>query len=344
MPSTGSPLPTWPRAHGQPLFQGLVKQSCGDFRVTELPGFRCTGNGEHDFLWLEKTDANTPWVARALARHAGVAARDVGYAGLKDRHAVTRQWFSVRRPAGCATDWSAFSLDGVSVLAVERHNRKLKIGAHRGNEFELTVRGLTASAAAVADRLELIGRRGVPNYFGSQRFGRDASNLRRADALFAGKRLQREQRSLALSAARSFLFNEILAGRVTDGSWDQALPGEALNLDQTASFFVVDSVDEALQTRLDALDIHPTGALWGRGEPACRDEAASRERAVVARQPALAAGLEAAGVDSGRRALRLSVSDLAWEIVADSLRLRFRLCRGGYATAVLREIVEAADG
>lgn len=343
MPSADGALPDWTRAYGAHVCQGQIKQTCSDFVVTERQAFSCSGDGEHDFLWIEKTGANTTWVARALARHAGVAVRDIGYAGMKDRHAVTRQWFSVRRPTGEGTDWASFELDGVRILDTQRHQRKLKTGAHRGNAFQIAIRRVDKPAEAIAARLEIIGRHGVPNYFGTQRFGHAGRNLQLAGRLFSGARLKREQQGIALSAARSFLFNEILASRVADGSWNEALPGEAVNLDQTGSFFVADHIDTALRERLASLDVHPTGALWGKGKSACGPLLADRERAIVARHPELVLGLERAGMEMARRSLRLAVRELSWEVEVDTLWLRFSLGRGSYATAVLREIAGVTD-
>lgn len=344
MPNDKQPLlPAWPRACKEPLFAGRIKLSCDDFIVTELPGFARSGTGEHDYLWIEKTGANTAWVADALARHAGVRRGDVGYAGLKDRQAITRQWFSVRRPTGQGTDWSTFAAAGVCILAVERHMRKLRRGAHAGNEFDIVVRGATDSGDAIAARLDTISRRGVPNYFGAQRFGREGSNLRDAQRLFRGRRLSRDRRGLALSAARAFIFNEILATRVSDGSWEQALPGEALNLEGSGSFFVAAEIDEAMRARVVSMDVHPTGALWGRGEPIAAGRPASIESAIAAANRAFAHGLEQHGLQMDRRALRLVVHDLGWHIGDDALRLQFRLNRGSYATSVLREIAGGID-
>jgi tRNA pseudouridine13 synthase len=306
-------------------------------------GFEFSGDGEHDYLWIEKEGANTTWVARALARHAGIGIRDVGYAGLKDRHAITRQWFSVRRPSGEGTDWDAFDLGGVRILETSRHQRKLKRGAHSGNRFKLAVRDVNAAESLIAERLDIVRANGVPNYFGTQRFGRGGANLSLARDVFAGKRLKREQRGMALSAARSYLFNEILSTRVGNGSWDQALLGDALNLDGTGSFFSADIIDDDLIERLRLLDVHPTGAMWGRGDIQCAGEAALREREIADANPEICNGLERAGLEMARRPLRLAVRDIDWEISGGALWLEFFLGRGSYATAVLREIVSLRD-
>jgi tRNA pseudouridine13 synthase len=332
------PIPNWIRANNYPLIQGVVKQSPGDFEVTERLGFRPVGNGEHDFLWVEKTGANTAWVAQQLARHAGVRELDVGYAGLKDRNAVTRQWFSVRRPSAAGTSWQAFAQTGVKILAVERHDKKLRRGAHEANHFRLAIRGIQVDRTTIGNLAEPIMRRGVPNYFGMQRFGQQGRNMQLARALFSGQRLPRNKRSIAISAARSFLYNHILQSRVRDNCWDRALPGEAFNLDDSNSIFVAGEITDELQTRLAEHDIHPTAALWGAGAPACTGACAALEMAIVAEFTLLSTALASLGVKQARRATRLTVQDFSWELDDTTLRLEFALPSGGYATTVLREI------
>jgi tRNA pseudouridine13 synthase len=330
------PIPDWTRAFGNPEVQGHIRQSASDFEVTEDLGYELSGDGEHDYLWLEKQGANTAWVAGELARHAGIRESDVGFAGMKDRRALTRQWFSVRRPSAAGTDWNAFDLPDVHILKVARHARKLRRGALSGNRFRIAIRDVDA-LAAIIERLELVQRSGVPNYFGEQRFGRNGNNLRLASDLFAGKRLPRSKRSIALSAARSFLFNHILQQRVLDGSWNRLVAGECACLDGSNSIFVVDTLDRELQKRCEEMDIHPGGALWGRGESPCSGDILSLERSVIAPFADFKEGLES-HTDLSRRALRLAVRDLRWQIDGQSIWLEFWLTSGGFATAVLREL------
>jgi tRNA pseudouridine13 synthase len=317
-------LPEWARAHGRPLFTAAIRTRPEDFRVTEELGWTPSGDGEHDFLLIEKTSANTEWVARQLARYADVPARDVGYAGLKDRHAVTTQWFSV--PRWHAPDWRRLDVEGVEVLDVGRHHKKLRRGAHKANAFEIVLRGdgLDGHAAALEARLEAIRNQGVPNYFGEQRFGRGGANLRLADEWAAGKRLPRHKRSIAISTVRSFLFNEALDRRVRDGTWNRLVPGDSANLDGTGSVFDVEVIDDDIVRRCEELDIHPTGILAGRGS--------SGERVDWIR------ALNAAGVKAGSRSLRLRVNQPSARISSETVRLTFALSRGSYATSVLREI------
>jgi len=331
-------IPDWARAHGLPVGQGRVRQSSSDFQVIETLDYELSGDGEHDFLWLEKRDANTAWVAGELAKYAGIRESDVGYAGLKDRHAVTRQWFSVRRPSSAGTNWNDFELPGVKILDLSRHGRKLRRGAHSGNRFRIAVRDIDVTPDQLDQRLSLMRRDGVPNYFGEQRFGRDGNNLQLAGDLFDGRKMRRAKRSIALSAARSFLFNHILQQRVQDGSWNQLIEGESACLDGSNSIFAVERVDQELQRRCEELDIHPGGALWGSGEPSTSGEVLALEQAAVLPFENIRRGLESLARQS-RRALRLAVLDLAWEIDGNTVWLEFGLTSGGYATAVLREFV-----
>jgi len=337
-------LPDWQRAYGDPVFQGLIKQSASDFNVTEMLGYPLSGDGEHDFLWIEKEGVNTAWVAEKLAALAGVRDVDVGYSGRKDRLAITRQWFSVRRPTGAGTDWESFAEPGVTIIEQTRHEKKLRRGAHSGNQFRIAIRGSNAEVNVINKRLESIRRGGVPNYFGEQRFGRGGNNLALANGLFSGRRLNRNKRSIALSAARAFIFNHVLQSRVRDDNWDKAVPGEALNLDGTGSVFVEERIDEDLQSRLLNLDIHPTGVLWGSGELICRDEAAKIDTTIAAQFEALSHGLQQQKVKQARRSLRIAVHDLKWELEEDTLWLDFWLTSGGFATSVLREVVDHATG
>jgi len=337
--------PDWPRAYGDVDVTARIRRSCEDFQVTELLGFDPQGDGEHDFLWIEKTGQNTAWVAGVLAKFAGIREPDVGFSGRKDRQAVTRQWFSVRRPGGAKPDWNTFQAEGVRILEVTRHGRKLKRGAHRANRFRIVLRDLSAPTAAVEAKLAIIRDQGLPNYFGEQRFGHGGRNLRLAEKLFAGRRVSRNQRSMGLSAARSYLFNLVLERRVCDGSWNRLLPGDVANLDGTGSVFHVDTVDEELESRAARLDLHPTGPLWGYGPLPVAGDIASLEQNLVERHPGLARGLEGQKVDQSRRALRMRAVELAWHAPEDrTLSIEFTLGRGSFATALLREAVRTIVG
>lgn len=333
-------LPDWARAHGGPLLDVEIRRTPDDFLVTEIIDFELTGAGEHDFLWIEKTGANTAWVSRQLARHAGVPPVDVGYSGLKDRRAITQQWFSVRRPSGEGTDWARFAADGVQILKIERHKRKLRRGAHRANAFRIALRSVAIDdqRESISERVQLIAASGVPNYFGEQRFGRDGGNLELVQSVFAGRRVKRDKRSIAISAARSFLFNQILDARVRKQTWNTLETGDLANLDGSASVFSVDELTPELVQRCKAGDLHPAGSLWGDGAPCTTANVAAAERAAVASYESFTAGLTNARVEAASRALRLPVADLSVEFEAGVAWLAFRLQKGSYATTVLREL------
>lgn len=310
----------------------------GDFRVEEILGFEPSGDGQHDFLLIEKTLMDTDRVAGILARYAGVSRRAVSYSGLKDRRAVTRQWFSVELPATRRCDWQALDEPAIRVCAVERNRRKLRRGAHSENSFELLLRDIKDPGDRLESALTRVQAEGVPNYFGEQRFGRGGGNIPLAASLFEGRRLSRPQRSIAISAARSLIFNDILSARVADGSWNQLADGDIANLDGTGSVFAVETVTEELRDRCGRFDIHPTGPLWGRAAPGSGLAVAEAEQAAASAYPDLCSGLESVAAE-GRRALRVLPRDLRWEKDAGNLRLSFGLGRGSYATAVLRELL-----
>jgi len=293
-------------------------------------------------LTVEKRGANTHWVAEQLARHAGLPVREVGYAGLKDRHAVTVQSFTLNLDRKPEPDWSALPTDEFRVLKSERHRRKLKIGSLEGNRFRLVLRGLTGPVSALLPRLESIKARGVPNYFGEQRFGRGAANIAKAEAALSGRLRIHDRRlfSLLLSTARSLIFNDLLSTRVQAGNWNKSLEGEVLMLDGSHSVFRAVAGDPELPSRLDKGDVHPTGPLWGRGEPMTSGEVQALEAETAARHPALTQGLAKVGVEMARRSLRLAVRDFAWQVDDEALILEFFLPAGAYATTVLRELVQ----
>ena len=335
-----------PRAHGAAVLRARLRESPEDFQVDELDAFDASGSGEHLLLDVETRGMNTGFAAKRIAEWAGVPDMAVGYAGLKDRHAVTRQRFTVHLPGRDAPDIAALEGDGLRVLGQARHARKLPRGALAGNRFDLVLRDVQGDADTIEQRLQSIAARGVPNAFGDQRFGHGGGNVAEALAMFAGRRVRREQRGMLLSAARSELFNRLLAARVADGSWDRALPGEAWILDGSRSVFGPEPFDDALAARLAGFDIHPSGPLWGTGELRTSDDARALELAVLDAPDAaaLAKGLERAGLRQERRALRLRPAGFSWERVADDvLRLRFSLPPGTYATAVLAELGDVVD-
>jgi tRNA pseudouridine13 synthase len=334
-----------PRAYGPPPAHGRIRVDADDFRVDEVLGFAADGAGSHALLWVEKRNANTPWVAAQIARAAGVPPRDVGYSGLKDRHAVTRQAFTVPLAADALPQLAKLQGEGWTVLAATAHRRKLRRGAHRANAFRIAVRELSGDPVAIEQRLQSIREGGVPNYFGAQRFGRAAGNLEQARLWAQGGHApaDRHQRGFALSAARSHLFNCVLARRVERGDWNRLLDGEAVALEGTGSYFQSAGVDEALRVRCEALDVHPTAPLWGAGNSPATGDALTVERAVLEAEAALCELLEREGLRHERRATRLAVRQLEWRHNDGTLELAFELARGAFATSVLHEILEDGE-
>ncbi len=334
-------IPIWPYVYGGPKSNGKIKSCPDDFMVEELLSFQAEGSGEHVFLQIQKKAENTGYVARLLARFAGVRQRDIGYAGLKDRHGKTSQWFSVWLPGKNDPDWKQFETDNIKVLQSVRHARKLKRGVLASNYFQLIIRGWTGDKGEIEKQLQAIKHQGFPNYFGSQRFGYQGQNINKALDFLHGKKVKRELRSFYLSAIRSYLFNLILAKRVEKGSWNQAIPGDVFVLADSNSYFKTEKIDEDIVQRIQQSDIHPAAIMYGQGEIETSAEALAIEAEVIANNKYLADGLIKQGLNASRRALRVIPDKLQWEIQTDStILLNFSLPSGCYATSLLREIVE----
>ena len=336
-----------PAAWGGALGPGVLRASPEDFQVDEFLGFEASGAGPHALLRVRKRGANTEWVARELARTAGCKPFEVGFAGLKDRNAVTTQSFTLPRGKRAAAEFLGWSGEGYEVIAAAEHQRKLPRGALEGNRFAITLREFHCDPIALEARLAAIRSGGVPNYFGEQRFGRDGGNLeavwREAQNPRGGRagRGRDDQRGFMLSAARSLIFNAMLADRVHAGTWNRLSVGDVANLDGRGSVFVVDAIDAALQARCEALEIHPTAPLVGETSMAM-GEVLRFEDTVMARYPEAMAVIGAARMNSERRALRIRVRDLTYHYQSAVLRLEFALASGSFATTVLREIMAGA--
>tara|TARA_R110002110_G_scaffold2830_1_gene14127 strand:+ start:60302 stop:61471 length:1170 start_codon:yes stop_codon:yes gene_type:complete len=333
-------------ANPEPEIIASYKVSPEDFKVFEEISFTPDGAGEHLLLLIEKTGLTTQEAQKRLSDFFQRPAVDVSFSGMKDKQAVTQQWFSIRLPGNTdntAADIDALNSDLLSVLEVKRNSRKLKRGSHRQNRFQIRLRELSGNPEYLLDRLETIAVQGVPNYFGAQRFGRDKYNLERARRMLAGelKVKQHYQRGLYYSAARAWLFNRVLSERVQLGNWNQFLAGDVMQLDGTDASFKAQADDPEINQRLESMDIHPTGPLWGSSKSGSQGQTAELELRVAAAEKSLCAGLEAAGLNSQRRALRSPVRDLQHHIVdSETLELEFTLNKGAYATVVLRELVK----
>lgn len=336
-----------PRSLGAPLLTGRFKQTADDFVVDEVLGFECSGAGEHLWLQIRKTGLSTPDVADQLARATGLRAADISWSGLKDKHGVCTQWFSLHSPGKEVSGLAGLASDKLCILQQLRNHKKLRRGSHRSNRFRIRLREVAAVADVTADaawqdlqqRLATVAQAGVPNYFGEQRFGHD--NLSHAEAWFLGQRKPRGrlERGMWLSAARSALFNAVLARRVEQDNWHRYLPGDVMNLDGSASVFLASADDDSLPQRLLLQDIHPTGPLWGQGELPSRDDTAALEQAVAAEMAVFSEALPRFGLKQERRSLRLPVKAIDYRRPdTGTLDLEFTLPTGTYATAVLHEL------
>jgi len=331
-----------PYAYGGPAGTGIIRRHADDYIVDEIPLVEPAGEGEHVWLKIRKRHTNTDYVARQLQNLAGVRPVAVSYAGLKDRHALTTQWFSVHLP-GEAPDWKTLESDELEILEVCRHARKLRRGTLKGNRFQIIVRDTDLEPGRLAELAALIQTGGVPNYFGGQRFGHDGQNLDKAMAMFEGKRVKRHQRSMYLSAVRSMIFNAVLARRVEQGSWNTLQQGDVCLRTGRRGFFPVETIDAELLERLEQGEIHPTGPLWGEGEAAVKASVEALEAEVARDYLAWCEGLEKARLEMDRRALRLVPEDFHCEQIDEGVRLEFSLPAGCYATTVIRELLDVHD-
>lgn len=331
-----------PFAFGEPTLFGVIKATPEDFKVNELLGFDLSGEGEHLFLRVEKKGLNTEDLAKALARILGKSENLISYAGLKDRQALTTQWFCVHCPGEKITMPDTLEGTGWRVLESKRHNKKLKTGALAANEFILTLRELSEKLL-IENRLRQIQSTGVPNYFGAQRFGYDGQNLVRAQALLLeGKKVKnRFLKGIYYSAARAFLFNQILAARVSSRNWNQALAGDVIQLAGTNSIFFIEIPDENIQERLTQFDISAAAPLWGKGQEKVSLDALEVQEKALSPYKTWCEALEKQGLERSYRPFRLAVEQLNWQWVDDAtLVLNFRLQPGSYATSVVRELIQ----
>lgn len=334
--------------YGRPTAEGVLKATADDFVVVEDLGYAPDGEGEQLLVRIRKTGCNTRFVAEALAKYVGIHPRDASFAGMKDRHAVTEQWFCLRLPGKETPDMRAFKLEGVEVLESARHRRKLRTGALQGNAFTLVLRHIT-DRDAVEQRIKQIVVGGVPNYFGSQRFGHNGNNLIMAQRWAADEIRVRERnkRSFLLSAARSAMFNQVVSDRLAQqGTLTRVLNGDALQLTGRGSWFVASSEElPELQQRVDDNALRITAPLPGNGEWGTRESALALEQASLSADTALINLMVREKVDTARRAMLVVPRDFRWNWQDDTtLELHFWLPAGSFATSVVRELLLARSG
>ena len=334
----------WLHQYPKLNISGQFKSSAADFKVTEILGYEPIGEGEHIYLWVRKTGLNTAYLAEQIAKFTQLPLRAVTYAGRKDKHAQTEQWFSVHLPGKGEFDWTTFNEPGAEVLTVIRHNKKLRTGVLKGNQFNITLRQLS-STSGIDERLQQIKKTGVPNYYGSQRFGSTVhdprgGNLVLADKMINGEAIRnRNKRSMAISALRSWLFNEIVHTRLQNGYLNKPLAGDVMQLAGSNSFFCAQQIDNSISQRIQKRDIYLSAPLWGKGQLASESDALQFEHDSAQQHSAVTQTLEDLGLKQERRAINLFPNNLEWSWVDDTLKLSFSLPAGTFATSVLRELI-----
>ena len=337
MLACGANLDALPRVFGHPATSGVIRCDPADFIVSEILPFPLSGAGEHQYLKIKKAGQNTQWVARQLAKHFHLPFRSVGYAGLKDRHAITEQWFSLHLAGKPDPDLSEIQIEGVEIVDSSRHSRKLRRGMLEGNRFRITLKNLSGDLDDLRTRLNKLKFSSIPNYFGAQRFGKQAGNLDLLNIPDDGLSPGREARSFGLSALRSALFNGYLAERIEEDTWNKNLPGEIVYDEFGGVYRHVDAVADGVTS------YQSTGLLWGCGENQATGLALDRETEYFGRFPEVTALLLAYEVRMIRRPLSIWLPDLDWSLSGNTLEVTFTLRRGMFATVVLREIADVVE-
>ncbi|TCS40732.1 tRNA pseudouridine(13) synthase TruD [Reinekea marinisedimentorum] len=333
----------WPRAHRFDITEGRIKQLPEDFVVIErLPEEPC-GEGEHLWLKVRKTGQNTQWLAKQLARWANVKPRDVSFAGLKDRQAVTEQTFSVHLPGKTDPDFSTLNIPNVEILSATRHSRKLKTGQLIGNRFVIRIRDSQLPANLLEQNWQQITEAGVPNYFGAQRFGMGGQNVEKGIQLLNGARFPRHLESLFLSSVRSYLFNLLLAERVKAGTWNTLIPGDFAQFTEgKAGFYCehpsADDTERCVQGRLS-----PSGSLPGlsKDEFTALDD---REGTVLESFQTVIEALHAKKVSRHFRKFRVIPEQPHFEVIDGDPVISFFLPAGCFATSVIAELCQLTEG
>lgn len=330
-------------AYSEPTLTASYKVHNADFQVREVLNFDPDGEGEHLFLLVEKDGLTTQNVQKRLMQYFRLPGRDVSFSGMKDKQAITQQWFSVKLGNKEAGDVGQLNSEHIQIKHIQRNKRKLQRGSHGSNQFFIRLRNLSDSAESLIQCLQKVSLEGVPNYFGEQRFGANGDNVDKALQLFSGKLKvkDRYQRSIYLSAARAYLFNKVLSQRVEDKTWNSYIAGDLMCLAGSSASFKPAAWDQILNDRLAKKDIHPSGPLWGGRELLSEGLCALLEKEVLSSEHEMRQGLEDAGLKQARRALRSMPENLSYKIEDENtVVLEFSLAKGAYATSFLRELVK----
>ncbi len=331
-----------PRAYKGRLVTADLRTNSSDFRVTEVLSFPLSGSGEHLFIYVEKQDCNTDWVIRQLCKKLDLTTKHIGYAGKKDRHSISRQWFSLHLP-GKDIDINDINCDSFRVIESVRHNKKLRVGSLAENQFKIILRNMSGPVDQTI--IEAIKINGVPNYFGMQRFGINGANLDKAELLLKGKIKikNRNKRGITISSARSFLFNLMLAERIEQANWNLPIDGDCLMLNGSHSFFHCKQPQEQDVERVRSGDAHVSGFMVGKQDSETTDTANDVEKVILNNYESWVSGLKNLNLDSGRRAFRVTPRQLEVKPIDEGLLLEFSLSKGCFATSVIREIADITD-
>jgi tRNA pseudouridine13 synthase len=330
---------------GEPSVTGDLRSCKADFQVVEKLPFVPCGEGEHLFINVRKTGINTIQVARHFAKYFSVKDNEVTYAGLKDRFAVTEQWFSVHLPGKQVYLLNDFKHEGITVLFSTRHNKKLRTGSLSANQFTIILRNVS-DLNELSRRWHAVYALGVPNYFGEQRFGIDGGNIERAKGLFKGQKVRdKKKRGIYLSAARSYLFNQQVHHRLLDNCFEQPMLGDVMMLAGTQSVFSLDLLDDDIRRRFAEKDVDITASMWGAGALMTKDIPLIRELQLSKDFPEFCHGLVRFGLKQERRKIRLTMTDATIETdeTESQATLCFTLGAGCFATAILRELISYQD-
>lgn len=339
------------------ISHAIFKEHAEDFVVHEMMEVSLDGQGEHCWLFIQKTNLNTEFVAKLLAKWADIPVRDVGFSGLKDRRAISRQWFSLRLPKRSlpAMPFCQFAQstlrdeEHLDILEQNWHSKKLGRGTHKANRFTITLKNVIGDKTQIDAQLSMIAKQGVPNYFGEQRFGKEGNNLPQAtrffekliatDKPYRPHKKDRHQHALYISVAKSAIFNALLTKRVQMNTWDKPISGDVFNLNGTGSVFCAD-IDDAITQRMATGDIHPAGILYGTGDRLSSHHAKVLEDETLADFAVFREGLIKLGAKLSHRPYRLTLKDVSWQWQDDTLKLAFTLPTGSFATSVLSAIIE----
>ena len=328
--------------YGERQIQGVIKFSPEDFRVCENLGFEPSGDGEHLFLFVEKTGLTTQQLIEALSRSLEIPLRQIAHSGLKDKQAITRQWLSLHLPGKSLS--SIPEIPGCQVLKQIRNRSKLRPGTHKSNHFEICIRQLSHFPESSIDQINAIRVHGFANYFGQQRFGKQGDNVEQALCKLQNRGLRRHQRSLLISALRSELFNQIVSRRIESGHWKTPLEGDVFMLRGSHSIFT-ESLDDDILRRYQSLDISSCASLYGRGSRRFSEQAELLEQTVFASRRDITECLDQQSTKLAMRSIRAKPENLVYEYdeTEKCLRLSLELPTGCYLTSLLDHFIDCQE-